>query len=285
MTRAARAASVHARLLHLAKERGEEFNRVLERYAIERFLYRLSVSPHGDRFWLKGALLFDLWFDEPQRPTRDADFLGFDEPDPDRLAAILREVCAIEHDDAINFDPASVGVSEIREGASYRGLRGVVRGRLGNARCRVQVDVGFGDAVTPGPERLDYPTLLPEMTAPALCVYPRATVVAEKLEAMVDLGFANSRMKDFFDLRVIAQEGRVGASELADAIAATFLRRGTAIPTGVPIALSDEFANDRAKRAQWSAFLRKHRIDAPPLDVVVSELRTFLEKPIRIAHG
>jgi predicted nucleotidyltransferase component of viral defense system len=278
------AASIQARLLNLAKARGEDFNLVLTRYAIERFLYRLSIVPAREAYWLKGALLFDLWFDVPHRPTRDADFLGFGPADTEALASTIREVCGVAVDDGMEFDPASISIEEIREDARYGGLRVRLKGRLGNARCPVQLDVGYGDAVTPGPEEAVYPTLLDDQPAPHLRVYPRAAVAAEKLEAIVSLGMANSRMKDFFDLRALAREGVLDPQLLGDAIAATFHRRGTAVSEDVPLGLSDEFAHDAAKRAQWKAFLGKNRLDAPTLDEVIGEVRRFVTEPLKLAR-
>jgi len=278
------AASIHARLLNRAKVRGEDFNLILTRYALERFLYRLSRVPAREAYWLKGAMLFDLWFDVPHRPTRDADFLGFGPMDIEVLAGTIREICAVAVDDGMAFDPASIAIEEIREDARYGGLRVRLLGRLGNARCTVQLDVGYGDAVTPGPEEAVYPTLLDDLPPPRLRVYPRAVVVAEKLEAIVSLGMANSRMKDFFDLRALAHEGVLDARLLGDAIAATFQRRGTAIPLEVPLGLSDEFARDSAKRAQWKAFLGKNRLDAPSLDEVIEEVRRFVAEPLALAR-
>ena len=280
-----KAASIHARLLNRAKERGEDFNLVLTRYALERLLYRLSlVPPAREAYWLKGALLFDLWFDVSHRPTRDADFLGFGPADTEVLAATIREICAVEVDDGMQYDPASVSIEEIREEARYGGLRVQLMGRLGNARCPVQLDVGYGDAVTPGPVEVVYPTLLDDQPPPRLHVYPRATVVAEKLEAIVSLGMANSRMKDYFDLRALAHEGALDAGQLAEAIAATFARRQTPLPEGLPLGLSDEFAQDAMKRTQWKAFLNKNRLDAPALDAVVTQVRRFVEEPLRLAR-
>jgi hypothetical protein len=278
------AASIHARLLNRAKARGEDFNLILVRYAIERFLYRLSLMPARETYWLKGALLFDLWFDVPHRPTRDADFLGFGPADTEALASTIREICGVAVDDGMEFDSASVTIEEIREDARYGGLRVRLLGRLGNARCTVQLDVGYGDAVTPGPEEAIYPTLLDDQPPPRLRVYPRASVVAEKLEAIVSLGMANSRMKDYFDLRAMAREGVLDARLLADAITATFQRRGTALPVDAPLGLSDEFARDAAKRAQWKAFLGKNRLDAPALDEVIAEVRRFVTEPLKLAR-
>lgn len=277
------AASVQARLLALAKSRGEDFNLTLNRYGLERFLYRLSVSPAREHYWLKGALLFDLWFDVPHRPTRDADFLGFGPADADAVRKALTEVCRIEARDAMTFDPDSITIEEIREDARYGGLRVWIKGLLGKARCAVQLDIGYGDAVTPGPEEIEFPTLLADQPAPRLHAYPRATVVSEKLEAIVSIGMTNSRMKDYFDLRALAREGAVDGDELASAIAATFARRKTPLPQEVPLGLSDEFAQDAGKKAQWKGFLGKNRLDAPSLEEVVAEVRRFVEPPLKAA--
>lgn len=276
--------SIHARLLNLARDRGEDFNLILTRYAIERFLYRLSLAPARDVYWLKGALLFDLWFDVSHRSTRDADFLGLGSANAGALANTIREICRIAVDDGMEFDPASIMVEEIREDARYGGLRVKLLGRLGNARCTVQLDVGYGDAVTPGPEEAIYPTLLDDQPPPHLLVYPRATVVAEKLEAVVNLGMTNSRMKDYFDLRALAREGVLDPRLLGDAIAATFQRRGTALPIGVPLGLSNEFGRDLMKQTQWNAFLNKNRLDAPTLEEVIVEVRNFVAEPLRLAR-
>lgn len=199
-----RADSVRARLLNRAQQHGEDFNLLLTRYALERWLYRLSVSDQQAGFVLKGALLFALWFDEPHRPTRDADFLGFGEADAGLLRARLQSVCRIACDDGMRFDAESVRVMPIREQANYDGLRAELLGWLSTARCNVQLDVGFGDAVTPAAQQMDYPTLLADVPTPHLRVYPRETVLAEKLEAMIVLGMRNSRMKDYFDMGAVA---------------------------------------------------------------------------------
>ena len=277
------AASIHARLLSRAKARGEEFNLVLTRYAIERFLYRLSTLPARENFCLKGALLFDLWFDIPHRPTHDVDFLGFGLRDTAALAATMREICGVHVDDGMIFDAATITVEEIRDEARYGGLRVRLTGKLGKARSTVQIDVGYGDAVSPGPEEAVYPVMLDELPPPRLRVYPRATVIAEKLEAIESLGMTNSRMKDFFDIRVLAREGTLDIAQLGEAIAATFQRRGTPIPAGVPLGLSNEFAQDSVKRAQWLGFLRKNRLGELALEDVIDDVRRFVEAPM--AHA
>ena len=271
-----RIGSIRQRLLDRARIRGEDFQLVLDRYAVERLLYRLSISPHRDQFLLKGALLFALWFDQPHRPTRDADLLGFGSPDPERLAAIVAELCAIEDEDGLRFDVGSMTVEPIREETAYEGLRIRLLAFLGDARCHLQWDVGFGDAVTPGPQDMDYPVMLDEYQPPRLRVYPRENVFAEKLEAIASLGIANSRMKDYFDLLALLREGAMDNVVLADAIRATFQRRGTSLPDGVPFGLTDAFATDAQKQSQWTAFLRRNRLAAPNLETAVDELRAFV---------
>jgi len=273
---ASRIASIRQRLLDRARARGEDFQLVLDRFAVERLLYRLSISPYRDQFLLKGAMLFALWFNQPHRPTRDADFLGFGTPEPERLAGIMRELCAITGDDGLTFDADSIDVAAIREQAEYDGLRITLRATLGSARCHVQWDVGFGDAVTPGPQQADYPVLLDEMPPPRLRTYPRETVFAEKLEAIATLGIANSRMKDYFDLHALVREGAMDHATLVDAIRATFQRRATALPDGVPFGLTVTFSKDTQKQAQWTAFLRRNQLAAGELAKVVNDLRTFV---------
>lgn len=276
------AASIQARLLALAKSRGEDFNLTLNRYGLERFLYRLSISPAREHYWLKGALLFDLWFDAPHRATRDADFLGFGPADADAVRKALAEVCRIEAPDAMTFDPDSIAIEEIRDDARYGGLRVRIKGLLGRTRCALQLDIGYGDAVTPGPQEIEFPTLLADQPPARLRAYPRATVVSEKLEAIVSLGMTNSRMKDYFDLRALAREGAIDRGELASAIAATFARRKTPLPQEVPLGLRDEFARDAGNKL-WRAFLGKNRLDAPSLEEVVAEIRQFVEPPLKAA--
>lgn len=271
-----RIASIRQRLLERARSRGEDFQFVLDRFAIERLLYRLSISPYRDQFLLRGSMLFALWFDAPHRPTRDADFLGFGSPDPARLAGVVRDLCEMESDDGLQFDTASIAVAPIREEASYEGVRLRLQARLGNARCHVQWDVGFGDAVTPAPAEMDYPVLLKGFPPPYLRVYPRETVFAEKMEAMAALGIANSRMKDYFDLLALVREGAIDPPTLVAAIRATFDRRGSRLPHGIPFGMSEDFSADVQKQSQWNAFLRRNRLAAPDLNAAVAELRAFV---------
>jgi hypothetical protein len=270
-------ASVRIRLLNRAKAEKAEFGLLLTRFALERLLYRLSVSRYREQFLLKGALLFDLWFDEPHRPTRDADFLAFGSADLSAMAATFSEIVGLEVADGIVFDPASVKAQEIRKEANYAGIRITLKGLLDGARCSVQADIGFGDAVTPAPEETDYPVLLNDLPTPRLRVYPRYTAIAEKFHAITSLGIANSRMKDFFDLWILTRYSELDTAILQKAITATFARRGTALPTNTPIGLSDEFATDQAKLVQWSAFTARNKLTATDFQVIVQHLRRFLE--------
>jgi len=279
------AASVRARLLTRARETRQDFNLVLTRYALERLLYRLSVSPHADQFLLKGALLFDLWFDIPHRPTRDADFLGFGSAELPHLEAVFKDVCAMETDDGVTFRPDTVQAAEIRKEANYAGVRVTLLGLIDGARCPIQVDIGFGDAVTPGPEDVQYPVMLSEFSAPKLRVYPRYTVVAEKLEALASLGIANSRMKDYFDLWILSRYTAFDGDTLRRAIRATFDRRKTTLPPDIPFGLTDGFAQDAQKQTQWQAFLGKNRLEALRLEDVVVSLRDFLLPVIAAANA
>ena len=271
-----RAASVRARLLNVAKATGTDFNLVLVRFALERLLFRLSTSAHSDRFVLKGAQLFTLWYDLPHRATRDADLLGFGPSDTGSMASVFRDIASVAADDGIVFDPASVRVGVIRKDAGYGGVRVTLNGKLANARCVAQVDVGFGDAVTPGPTDAVYPVLLDDLPAPRLRTYPVYTVVAEKLHAIVVLGMVNSRLKDYLDLVVIMEREALDEPTLALAIAATFQRRGTALPNAPPVGLSDEFALDPTRIALWQSLLKKNDIAHRPLVDVVTVLRVAL---------
>lgn len=278
------AASVRAKLLNKARTEKRDFTLVLTRYALERLLYRLSISTHAEHFLLKGAPL--LWFDEPLRPTRDMDLLGFGLAEEPYLIEAFAELCELDVDDGIRFDAQSIRAEEIRKEANYAGIRVTLLGWVDGARCQVQVDVGYGDAVTPGPEAVEYPVMLDEFPAPKLRVYPRYTVVAEKLEALISLGVANSRMKDYFDLWVLARHSDFEGEVLRDAIGATLSRRGTDIPTDVPFGLTEAFATDAQKQMQWQGFLKKNRLEALTLEQIVADLQGFLMPPLSaMANG
>lgn len=273
-----RAASVRARLLNRARAEKTDFNLMLTRYSLERLLYRLSVSLWADEFLLKGALLFDLWFDQPHRPTRDIDLLGFGSSDLEHLLEVFQQVCTQAADDGMVFDPASVKAEPIRKEANYEGMRVTLSGILDAARCSVQIDVGYGDAVTPAPELVQFPALLDDIAAPCLRAYPLYTVIAEKYEAIVSLGMANTRMKDYFDLWFLATYAEVDEAILLQAVQATFARRRTEVPASAPTGLADVFAANPIKQQQWRAFLSKSKLAAPDLAEVTARLRRLLYK-------
>ena len=272
------AASIRARLKNYTDAAKEDFNLTLTRYGLERLLYRLSVSRHAGRFLLKGALLFSLWYDQLHRPTRDADLLAFGSDEVDAMVDAFREICAVPCDDGLAFDSASVRGEEIRKSAGYGGVRIELQAHLDGARISLQADVGFGDAVTPRPQSVRYPVLLEGLPAPELRAYPKSTVVAEKLHAICLFGLANTRMKDYFDLDLLLRDDALDPAELRYAIEATFERRKMALPADWPVGLSETFAADPAKQAQWTAFLRKNRLEPVPLPVLIGHLRVGLAK-------
>lgn len=268
-------ASVRQRLLNLAHARGQPMELLLTRYALERLLYRLSVSPHRERFVLKGAMLLATWFDEPHRATRDVDLLGFGDAAEDALLGTFREIMAVEVDDGVSFDLNGLRIEAIREEVEYGGSRIRTTAALAGARIPITVDIGFGDAVEPGVEDIDLPVLL-DMPSPHLRAYPPETVIAEKFHAMVVLGRANSRMKDYYDVWMLTSAFDIEHERLRRAIVATFSRRSTVIPAVVPDGLSDAFAADAGKQRQWDAFARNLSGKIPGFGLIVSELRQRL---------
>ena len=266
-------ASVRTRINNKAKEDKVNTLFLLTRYALERMLYRLSVSEHRDSFLLKGALLFDLWYDVPLRPTRDIDLLGFGMAEIPHLLKVFEDLCAIEVEDGIKFEATSIKAEEIRKEANYSGTRVTLIGTIDGAKCTVQIDVGYGDAVTPAPEIATYPVMLKDMPAPELRVYPRYSVIAEKFEAIVSLGIANSRMKDYFDLWVLLRNATLDSAILEQAVHATFKRRGTALQTDTPVGLSDQFSLDKSRVDLWDAFVGRNKLKAESLPDTVTYLR------------
>ena len=277
------AASVHQRLLNVARETGRPFNETLQYFAMERLLYRLSCSAYKDSLVLKGALLFRVWDVPDSRATRDIDFLAFVDNSPENLAAVFREVCTIESDDGLVFDPDSVDARTIKEDADYEGVRVRFRGLLGKARITMQIDVGFGDKVHPGVVRADYPVIL-DLPAPALRMYRPETVVAEKVEAMVHLGSLNSRMKDFYDVWRLSRQFEFEDSILVEAIKQTFDNRDTElIQFGE---LKSDLLENKTLEKLWSAFLAKTGVTAPEsFHEVLDEIALFLSPLLeRIDH-
>jgi len=277
-------ASVRDRLRTLARQQREDYNFTLMRYANERFLYRLGRSPHRRDFVLKGAMLLPLWGAETYRPTRDIDLLGFGDPAMERLSRIFGEIASLPVEpDGMAYDADHVTIEPIR-GQEYGGIRVRVPGTLGNIRLPIQIDVGFGDAITPPPIEAEYPTLL-DLPAPTLRMYPVETVIAEKFEAIVRFAQANTRLKDFYDLWRVAQTRSVDGATLVEALTNTFLRRGTLVPTSLPTGLSPEFFEDAAKQRQWTGFLTRVAPAGPSIELrlVAERLALFLMPPAIVA--
>ena len=253
------------------------------RFALERFLYRLGQSAYGHRFLLKGALLFTLWYDMPHRSTRDADLLGFGPSDLESITQTVQDIARIAVADGILFNAATIRVEEIRREAGYPGVRVLIAAEVAKARCRTQIDIGFGDAVTPGPVEAIYPVLIDDLPAPRLRTYPIYTVIAEKLHAIALLGMTNSRLKDYLDLWVLLDRETLDVDTLGAAIAATFVRRGMPVPAKLPLGLTDEFATDPSRQALWRAFLKKNDLAEISLIAVATTLRTRLEPALNRA--
>lgn len=270
--------SVFQRLLNRARQNKEDFNLILSRYGMERFLYRLSRSPYNEQFILKGASLFLVWLGQNYRVTKDADFLGSGDPDIHRLSNLFKEICSIEpaENDGMIYHPESVKTEAIREDQLYNGVRVTLTGLLKQARIHLQIDIGFGDTIIPPPEEIEFPTLL-NAPPPQLKAYSRYTMVAEKLEIMVLLGLANSRMKDFYDVRLLSQLFNFESEILEQALSSTFNRRGTEIPSNTPVALSAELYDNPQKQTQWKAFIKKSKPNEyeENLATVVTDISRF----------
>lgn len=271
------AASVRQQLLNRARAQEEDFQVLLNRYVVERFLYRLSRSNQRDRFVVKGAMLFVLWEGDLHRTTRDLDLLGFGANSVPELEQAVRQILQTDvEEDGVGFASETVRGERMGELREYEGVRLTADARVGAARIRLKMDVGFGDAITPGAQEAKFPTLL-NTSAPVLWVYPKETVIAEKVQAMVALGMLNSRMKDFLDLWHLARHDEFDGATVADAVRATFARRRTSVPEATPMALTAEFAGDDGKRTQWQAFVRRGKLrEEVSLDEVITLLRLFL---------
>jgi hypothetical protein len=274
-------ASVRQRLLNQARVRGRPFQELLQYFAMERFLYRLAKSPYADRFVLKGALLLTAWRAPLSRPTMDIDLEGRTSSDLERIRALVQAMCVLEVEpDGVAFDSDSMEVKQIKEDADYEGVRVRFWATLARARIRMQIDIGFGDAIVPYPTTVEYPTLL-EFPPPVLVAYPRETVVAEKLEALTTRGLLNSRLKDYFDLWLLPRLYAFDGASLVAAIRATFQRRGVAVEA-LPVGLTSAFSTDPAKSAQWRAFLRRSRFTEAPTDLaeLVKQIHDFATPPL-----
>ena len=274
-------ASVRQRLLDYARSSGQDYNFVLQAFAIERLLFRLSQSPYADNFVLKGALLFKLWTGELHRQTRDIDMLALQSETIPSLETAFQRISQISFDeDGLEYLSDTVSVREIIEQQQYGGYRVTLTAMLGAAKIHLQVDCGFDDAITPEPVIGKFPTLL-DLPSPRLRIYPKETVVSEKFEATVRLGLANSRMKDFYELWVLANNFSFSGPIVASAIRNTFSRRKTILPSNTPVAFRAPFMQNTLKQSQWQAFVRKTGIDpiAHDLGKIIELVRSFLWPP------
>jgi hypothetical protein len=275
---------VRQRLLNQAHSQDRPFQELLQYYCMERFLYRLSGSQYANRFILKGALLLTAWRAPLSRPTVDIDLMGRTSNELEHIEAVAREVCSVESEpDGVEFDAASVKVARIKEDAEYEGVRVRFRAVLAGAQVPMQIDIGFGDVITPQPTTVEYPTLL-DFPCPVLLAYPKETVIAEKLEAMTILGLLNSRFKDYFDLWLLSRLYGFEGSVLGDAIVATFRHRKTQIEA-LPVGLSEAFGSDPARQKQWAAFLRRSRFKTAPSELreAIQVVRGFSHPPLSAA--
>lgn len=276
--------SVHQKLMNKARDTNRPFNELLQYYAMERFLYRLSKSRYSDRFILKGALMFILW-DIPgmqSRPTRDIDLLGIIDNDLEFVKGVFSEICSTPvEDDGVQFNPVDIDISAITEEADYRGVRVKIKGNLGNAKLNLQIDIGFGDSILPEPVRLKYPSIL-GFPSPDIIGYSTESVIAEKLQAMVKLGIINSRMKDFYDIRVMSDLFSFDGISLSNSIMSTFKQRDTEIPVN-PVFLQESFRADPQKQVQWKAFIRKTGLnEEADFKDTISVIETFI-KPVLVS--
>ncbi|NJL50731.1 MAG: nucleotidyl transferase AbiEii/AbiGii toxin family protein [Blastochloris sp.] len=279
-------ASIATRLRNVAAAKGIDLAFVLRRYAIERLLYRLSVSPERDRFVLKGAMLFTAWLPDPFRPTQDLDLLGFGDGAVPAIAADIEAICRVDvPDDGLMFDVKSLRAEPIRGNQEYGGVRVKLTALLARTQIPVQIDIGFGDAVTPAIVELEFPALL-DTPAPRVRAYPRETVLAEKLQAIVMLGAVNTRIKDYYDLLALARLFDFNGATVRDALIATFERRGTPLPVDVPVGLSPEFAGDPQKARLWDAFIHRASLRLEPGDLAaaIEDIAAFVLPPLTAAH-
>jgi len=275
--------SVRQRLLNRAKQENRSFNELLQYYAMERFLYRFSVSEYVDNFILKGALMLRVWNSPEIRPTMDIDMLGRIDNEVSNIERIIREIIDVEvDDDGLIFDAGSIKTEQITEDAQYKGLRVNFNGLLGNAKVYIQIDIGFGDIVYPHPETGFLPTVL-DNPSPELMCYSRESAIAEKFHAMVKIGMLNSRMKDFYDIWLLSRHYKFETEELAKAIAATFLNKETAIDDNIT-AFGKDFTD--LKQTMWQAFRKRLKLKNVPENFteIVSEIAKFLMPAIKIAR-
>ena len=270
--------SVHQKLMNIRTSTGDDPNVILIRYALERLLYRICMSRYSGQFVLKGAMLFAVWQKNSYRPTRDLDLLGYGESSANYIKMVFQEICNSDVEpDGLDFKDNSVTVREIRENSVYQGQRVKLLAYLGNARLDVQVDIGFGDTVVPAPKVIDFPTLL-DFPAPRIKSYPYETVIAEKVNAIIVLGIINSRMKDFYDIKILSENFSFDGEKLCKAIQATFARQNIHVPATLPTAFSEDFIKSKEKRIMWNAFVRRHKLENKVDDLAntIEKLKVFL---------
>jgi predicted nucleotidyltransferase component of viral defense system len=278
-------ASLRARLLKIAQSRNQQFELILVQYVLERLLYRLSQSDHRNQLVLKGAILTTTWFSEPHRPTRDVDFLSFGDPDAETIQQRFDDICRVEViDDGVKFDAKRIKIEEIRKATDYGGLRVHIPASVGGAKVIAAVDLGFGDATEPGLEEVELPVLL-DLPPPRLRAYSRETQIAEKFQALIRLGLANTRLKDFFDIWLITRTNTFSGERLTRAIAATFERRQTPLPSEVPDGLTAAFFENPERQDQWNALLETASNRPGTLASVARDLETFLMPPTAALHA
>jgi predicted nucleotidyltransferase component of viral defense system len=269
------AASVKQRLFNMARTQGRGFDILLVRFALERLLFRLSQSAHRENYILKGGMLVTQWLDHDNRETRDADFLGFGEADVETIKAIFAEIMAITSEDGLDFDIGAIAATTIRKEAEYDGIRLKTFAYLGRTRIPVTLDIAFGDVLADASQTVDYPSLL-DMERPSIRTYPPAQVIAEKFQAMVALGLANGRMKDFYDLWAIPKALPIDDQALDTAIAATFERRTTPVPKERPSGLSAAMAEDAAAQQRWRAYVESLELPVPAFADVLEDIWALL---------
>jgi predicted nucleotidyltransferase component of viral defense system len=273
-------ASIRQRLLNRSKADNRSFNELLQYYAMERFLYRLSLSDHAQHYILKGALMLRAWKLPEFRPTMDIDMLGRTGNEEENITEQIRDILAVKIEpDGLTFDSHSIQTERITEDADYEGIRVRFRGALGTARITMQIDIGFGDIVYPGPEKLELPCML-DSPAPSLLCYSRESVIAEKFETMVKLGQLNSRMKDFYDIWLLSRQFEFELSSLAEAVMLTFKQRGTELNEPID-AFSADFISLR--QPKWAAFRKRLKQDHVPesFQKIATEVKLFLEPVIK----
>lgn len=270
-------ASIHARLLNYAKKVGRDLNAVLLQYFQERFLYRISKSSYCDKFILKGALLFLIYDISPLRPTKDMDFLGFfSTENSEAVSSIIHDISQINCNDGVHFNTDNISIEEITKESEYNGVRIKLDAYLGSIHKVLQLDIGVGDVIIPGPIRKDFPTLLKTPTF-SILAYSKESMIAEKFEAIVRFSLLTSRMKDFYDIVFLAEKNSFKLSLLLKALNSTFANRNTSLENRKKI-FQSSFKNDKDKQVQWSAFLKRHHLQFDEaFESVVDKIEKFIE--------